>query len=83
MLTSSYKTDVSVKVKCNKNVEEQYFPNKLQNQGKNKLIIKLLSNQSHLARKHYLGELHVSSGCHISQERRTGRSHPPPHRFCL
>lgn len=47
MLSSSYKTDVSVKVKCNKNAEEQYFPNKLQNQGKNKLNIKLLSNQSH------------------------------------
>lgn len=35
MLSSSYKIDVSVKVKCNKNPEEQYFPNKLQNQGKN------------------------------------------------
>lgn len=47
MLSSSYKIDVSVKVKSNKNAVEQYFPNKLQNQGKNKLIIKLLSNQSH------------------------------------
>lgn len=44
MLSSSYKIDV--KVKC-KNAEEQYFPNKLPNQGKKKLIMKLLSNQSH------------------------------------
>lgn len=47
MLSSSYKTDVSIKVKSNKNAEEQYLPNKLQNQSKNKLIIKLLSDQSH------------------------------------
>lgn len=46
MLSSSCKTEVNVKVKCNKNAEEQYFPNKLQNQGKNKLII-ILSNRSH------------------------------------
>lgn len=44
MLSSSYEIDI--KLKC-KNAEEQYFSNKLQNQGKNKLIIKLLSNQSH------------------------------------
>lgn len=35
----------------------------------------------------YPAELHVSSGCHISQEHRTGRSHPRPtastNRFCL
>lgn len=29
----------------------------------------------------YPAELHVSSGCHISQEHRTGRSHPRPTDF--